>query len=481
MKWFPTFLLCVSLQAQAQCEFTEVSIETSTDEWGEEMSWILYQSLEGGESFPLASFQGQFDGTTTSQTLCLEDGCYFFSVLDSWGDGWNGGEISCSPTLEGFMEPFTLDDGYEGYLAFQVGDGVCDTSLPGCTDPNALNPVQGANVDDGSCVYLESFVYEDNSETVEREYIYYHPATAPENCPLVFVFHGYTGSAVDIMEYSEFNAIADNFGFAVCYPQGSLDSFGNAFFNVGYDFQVNEDVDDLAFTLALNAQLQANHSLDEGAVYATGMSNGGDFCYLLACQASDVFQAVAPVSGMIMQDIMDACNPSSTTNILEIHGTNDDVTYYDGDPTNQDGWGAYPSIPETMGFFVDLYQLMFDETVELPNLDPTDGSQVEASAWSNEAQCPRVELFKVVGGGHDWPGAWGNMDISASLVAWDFFDRTCNTGLPLSVETMVPQSEAAVQGTWDILGRPCPSTAPGQLLIQRLSNGKVQKVVRLTE
>ena len=36
---------------------------------------------------------------------------------------------------------------------------------------------------------------------------------------------------------------------------------------------------------------------------------------------------------MIMQDIMDACNPSSTTNILEIHGTNDDVTYYDGDPT----------------------------------------------------------------------------------------------------------------------------------------------------
>ena len=54
MKWFPTFLLCVSLQAQAQCEFTEVSIETSTDEWGEEMSWILYQSLESGESFTLA-------------------------------------------------------------------------------------------------------------------------------------------------------------------------------------------------------------------------------------------------------------------------------------------------------------------------------------------------------------------------------------------------------------------------------------------
>ena len=482
MKWFAVILGCLSFQAQAQCEFTEVSIQTSTDEWGDEMSWTLYQSVDWSAApLPLASFQGQFDETTSSQTLCLEDGCYFFSVSDSWGDGWNGGEISCSPALEGFMEPFTLDDGYEGYLAFQVGDGMCDTSLPGCTDPNALNPVQGANFDDGSCVYLETFVYEDNSGTVERQYIYYHPESAPAECPLVFVFHGYTGSAADIMEYSDFNAIADNFGFAVCYPQGSLDSYGNAFFNVGYEFQFNENVDDLAFTLALKNHLQATHSLNESEVYATGMSNGGDFCYLLACQASDVFQAVAPVSGMIMQDIMDACNPSSSTNILEIHGTNDDVTYYDGDPTNQDGWGAYPSIPETMSFFADLYQLTDEGTVELPDLDSTDGSEVEVSAWSNEAQCPRVELFKVVGGGHDWPGAWGNMDVNASLVAWDFFDRTCNSGLPLSVESVAPQGVSTIQGTWDILGRDCSPNTPGQLLIQRFSNGQVRKVVRLSE
>ena len=87
-----------------------------------------------------------------------------------------------------------------------------------------------------------------------------------------------------------------------------------------------------------------------------------------------MFQAVAPVAGMIMQDIMDACNPYSTTNILEIHGAEDDVTYYDGDPTNQDGWGAYPSIPETMDFFVDLFGLVSEGTEELPNIDATDGS-----------------------------------------------------------------------------------------------------------
>ena len=118
----------------------------------------------------------------------------------------------------------------------QVGDGVIYTSLSGCTDSNALNPVQGANVDDGSCVYLESFVYEDNSETVEREYIYYHPASVPENCSLVFVFHGYTGSAVDIMEYSEFNAIADNFWFCRLLSTGKLGFVWQHVFQCGLRF-----------------------------------------------------------------------------------------------------------------------------------------------------------------------------------------------------------------------------------------------------
>ena len=84
-----------------------------------------------------------------------------------------------------------------------------------CTEPDALNFVQGANTDDGSCVYFETFEHTVNSEVWEREYIYYHLESAPEDCPLVFVFHGYTGSVDDIMQYSGFNALAEEFGFAV--------------------------------------------------------------------------------------------------------------------------------------------------------------------------------------------------------------------------------------------------------------------------
>ena len=174
-------------------------------------------------------------------------------------------------------------------------------------------------------------------------------------------------------------------------------------------------------------------------------------------------------------NIMDACNPYSTTNILEIHGTEDDVTYYDGDPTNQDGWGAYPSIPETMDFFVDLFGLVNEGTEELPNTDATDGSEVEITAWSNETACPRLELYKVIGGGHDWPGAWGNMDIDASLVAWEFFESTCNSTLPLSIEPARPSAETTARHVGHA-GASLSSHAAGQLVIERLSNGQVRKV-----
>ena len=76
--------------------------------------------------------------------------------------------------LKGFRRVH-MDNGYAGYLAFQVGEGACDTSLPGCTEPDALNFVQGANTDDGSCVYFETFEHRQFGG-VERQYIYYHPA-----------------------------------------------------------------------------------------------------------------------------------------------------------------------------------------------------------------------------------------------------------------------------------------------------------------
>ena len=175
----------------------------------------------------------------------------------------------------------------------------------------------------------------------DREYYLYVPESVQSESPLVFVFHGYTGSAAGIMNYSGFNSIADENGFAVCYPQGLIDNYGNTFFNVGYSFHWNETVDDVGFTISLASYLQSEYDLSHINTFSTGMSNGGDLSYLIACDASTVFRAVGPVAGIMMEWIYDSCDPEYPMPLLEIHGTNDNISWWDGDLEDEDGWGPY--------------------------------------------------------------------------------------------------------------------------------------------
>ena len=312
-----------------------------------------------------------------------------------------------------------------------------------------------------------------------RDYIYYHASSALPNCPLVLVFHGYSGTAQDIMDYSQFNALAEEFGFAVCYPQGTLDGSNTTFFNVGYDFQTNQTVDDVVFVEDLVDSLQSMYSLSEQDVFSTGMSNGGDFSYMLACEASETFKAVAPVAGMIMQDIMDNCNPVNEVSILEIHGTQDNVTYWQGDPNNNDGWGAYPSIPNTINFFTNMFGLTELIPTVFPDIDPNDGSTVNSDKYSEIGSCTQVWLYTVDGGGHDWPGAGGNMDISASREAWLFFEQLCVSSVGIE-EYNCSKSQKLIR-IIDVLGREATQNEAqiGQPLFYIYDEGKVEKRIIL--
>jgi polyhydroxybutyrate depolymerase len=258
---------------------------------------------------------------------------------------------------------------------------------------------------------------------IDREYIYYEPVDLNEQAPLVFVMHGYTGDANSIKNYSDMNQFADQYGFAVCYPRGTTDGGGNRFWNVGYAFHQNQTVDDVGFLTELAQHLQLTHGLNPDYTFATGMSNGGEMCYMLACQSYNTFKAVAPVAGMILTDILNECADSPPIPMFEIHGSQDDVTPPSGDPNNNDGWGAYPSIPFTINYFSEKNECTTVVTETLPDTDFSDGSYVLSEKHLNGINNNEVWYYKVVGGGHDWPGAWGNMDINAGEEAWLFFQK----------------------------------------------------------
>ena len=266
---------------------------------------------------------------------------------------------------------------------------------------------------------------------IDRQYLYYEPTNLNENMPLVFVMHGYTGDANNMKNYSEMNQIANQYGFAVCYPRGTFDSGGNRFWNVGYAFHQTETVNDVGFLTELAEYLQITHNLNPDYTFATGFSNGGEMCYMLACQSYNTFKAVAPVAGMILQDILNDCDNSPPIPLFEIHGSQDNVTPLSGDPNNNDGWGAYPSIPSTINYFVEKNECIPTNTETLPNIDNSDGSFVNSEKYLNGINNNEVWYYEVVGGGHDWPGAWGNMDINAGEEAWLFFQNHIDNTLSL--------------------------------------------------
>ncbi len=392
-------------------------------------------------------------------------------MIESFDILWSlGGSVAYSATFEdlnlgsgevySFTHPDILSSSYMGVYNLDVTitnvNGLDDDNLTDNTLYADLLAFQFGNID---------------VEKYQREYIYFNPFE-DENTPLVFVCHGYTGSAEGIMNYSGFNQLALQYGFAVCYPQGIEDSYGNTFFNVGYDFQNNETVDDVAFLETLINEFSSDNDIDHEKVFCTGMSNGGDFCYLLACEASELFLGVASVSGMIMEDILENCNPSQTVGILEIHGTNDNITYYDGDYFNADGWGSYPSIPETIEFFTDMYTIDIESSGTLPNISTNDGSTISFEKYGNNISCSKVWLYTVIGGGHDWPGAFGNMDINASEEAWLFFQDLCQESL--QIEEPINNLNHRILKKVDALGREVKHSSQ-QILFQIYDDGSVEK------
>jgi len=322
-----------------------------------------------------------------------------------------------------FCEDFNGD----GYVDAWVGDTWCDDGEWGydfqCEEYSFDCGDCGDEYSDdyGYCSHIMTpYYFNDNGQI--REYFLYLPDSLDSNAPLVFVLHGYGGTANSIYNYSKMNSVADENGFAVCYPQGTSDQNNNNFWNVGYAFHDNQNVDDVGFLSSLADYLQTEFSLSRENTFSTGMSNGGDMSYMLACEAHDSFKAIAPVAGCMMESIYESCH-SIPVPVLEIHGTNDNVTLWEGDMENNDGWGAYLSTLDGINYWVETNQCTESEGINLPNTDLSDGSYIIKHRYFECSANNEVWLYEVVNGGHDWPGSYGNMDIDSSVEIWNFFNQ----------------------------------------------------------
>jgi len=261
---------------------------------------------------------------------------------------------------------------------------------------------------------------------LERSYILYVPASVNRSQPaaLVFVFHGGTGNAESAIRMSGFNEVADQNGFIVVYPNGTslLSEDILLTWNGGTccGYAQEKNVDDVGFVRAIVPDLQSLVIIDAKRIYATGMSNGGILSHRLACEAADLFAAIAPVSGTLN---FSPCNPSRPISVIEFHGTGDQHIPYDG------GFGSkslvnvdFASVQDSVGFWVS-----FDGCNSQPQTNSFD--DIRHEVWTGCTSSTSVELYTIIGGGHSWPGGQGRgagsdqptTTISASQLIWKYF------------------------------------------------------------
>ncbi len=266
-----------------------------------------------------------------------------------------------------------------------------------------------------------------------RSFIVYAPASyIPGNpVPLVFVLHGLTQTGQAIMNVSNFNSVADTANFILVYPDG----ISNAW-NINANLPGASTADDIGFIEALIDTISVNYTIDQNRIYSCGFSAGGFMSHMLACKSSRCFAAIASVAGTMTDSVYNSCAPIFNLPVLQIHGTSDNIVNFNGSLGNK-------SATDVVDYWKNFNGCNAAPIItSLPNTSLLDFSTVQLLDYSPCSNNDLVQMLKVNGGGHQWPGTSSllgglgtiNMDINASAEIWKFFrTNACNSspqGIP---------------------------------------------------
>jgi polyhydroxybutyrate depolymerase len=225
--------------------------------------------------------------------------------------------------------------------------------------------------------------------------------------PLVVNFHGLSSNAGQQVLFSGMNATADAEGFIVAYPEGVMNSW-----NAGECCGVAQEqgIDDVGFVRALVEAIEAEACVDPARIFATGMSNGGFMTNRLACEASDLFAAFAPVSAAL---VTIPCAPARAIPTMIFNGTQDALVPYDG--------GLFFGAQETFAFWVEA------SGCEGAPVTTYDEGAATCETFDSCDEGAAVTLCTIEPMGHCWPGndfcpfPPANSDIAANDAMWAFF------------------------------------------------------------
>lgn len=164
--------------------------------------------------------------------------------------------------------------------------------------------------------------------------------------------------------------------------------------------------------------VKSKFNIDKNKIYATDMSNEARFSYRLACEMSNIFAAVAAVSGV---KSINLCNPQNPISILHIHSEKDTIVPF------EEGLGKedidYGSVQDTIDYWVNNNKCKINPSrIFENNLSYCD-------SYNNCEDNSEIRLCVTSNSGHSWPeGEKARFTADSPSTAfdaiemiWDFF------------------------------------------------------------
>jgi len=268
-----------------------------------------------------------------------------------------------------------------------------------------------------------------NQAGMARQYKVHVPPSYDPNVPMpvVFCFHGLGQDALLFcINGAGMPEKSDKEGFILVMPNGYANSWNGG---TCCGDAAAQKLDEIGFVRAVFAEVSEHLNVDLTRVYGTGLSNGGYMSFRIACEASDIFVAVAPGAGAIgsadigggtqAESDIAACNAKGTS-VLAIHGTEDGLVAYSVHKPSLD------RIAEQNGCMLTTK----------PAAQPASVGDTTCTSYEG---CPAgvdVTGCTVQGGGHVWfgsPNCGTGVDAACAIVGanstsitntdviWEFF------------------------------------------------------------
>jgi poly(3-hydroxybutyrate) depolymerase len=229
--------------------------------------------------------------------------------------------------------------------------------------------------------------------------------------PVVFFVHGANGSGSNFENETKGDVTAEREKFIAVYPSASANGAAGVWDDMS-------GTGNFPFFLALIDSLDARYKIDRNRVYMTGFSQGGFISFVAGCRYSDVFAAVAPVSGHAGATCTTLKRPVP---VYLTFGAGEGRASFENDIAI---WRKLDSCPAT-------------PTVIRPYPASKPNSKVSRVSYGPCAGGTSVVMDSVSGQGHQWPTAQVQADE-----AWAFFKP-----FSLAGATAVRPAPAASRGS----------------------------------